>query len=132
MSKDAEVILVGKVIHQKAGWNENQTRIYTWVTIEIDEFIKGNNGSTSMVVKHPGGEIGEVGELYTHAPTFSKDEEVLLFLEKSKTADVYNVFQGENGKIQLMTDKRTGEKITADRKSYNSVKRQIEKFIRED
>lgn len=129
MSKGAELILTGKVTDQQSSWNEDHSRIFTRVTITVDEYIKGNNVGSTVVVKHPGGEVGEVGELYTHIPTFKNDEEVLLFLEKSRTQNEYRVFQGENGKMKIMTDKNTGNKITADRKSINSVKKQIRKYM---
>ncbi len=131
MSKGAELIVTGKVTDQRSSWNEDQTRIFTRVTVRVDEFLKGNNGSYSVVVTHPGGEVGEVGELYTHIPTFKNDEEVLLFLKKSNVQNEYTVFQGENGKIKVLTDDRTGEKVTANKERVGSIKKQIQKYAQD-
>lgn len=131
MSKGAEIILTGKVVDQKASWNEDQTRIFTRVTVRVDEYIKGNSGGNSVVVTHPGGEVGEVGELYSHIPTFKNDEEVLLFLNKSKVQNEYTVFQGENGKIKVLTDDRTGEKVTANKERVSSLKSKIRQYAQD-
>jgi len=129
LSRGAEVILTGKVKEQKANWNEDKTRIFTRVTIEVDEFVKGNRNSNSVVVTHPGGEVGEVGELYTHMPTFVNDEEVLLFLKKSKVENEYSVFDGENGKISLIKDEKTSEKRTTSGKKVSTLKKEIKNYV---
>lgn len=129
LSEKSEVILTGKVTNQKAIWNEDHTKIYTKVTVEVYESLKGNSTSKSIIVKHPGGEVGEVGELYSHMPTFTNNEEVLLFLQKSKTQNEFTVFDGENGKMTLVTDKETNEKMTPDMRSINSLKNQIKQYL---
>ena len=129
LSKGADVILTGKVTKQNSSWNKDKSRIYTDVTLEVEEYLKGNNGNKTLVVTTPGGEVGEVGELYTHMPRFSKDEEVLLFVKKDTKDMNYKVLNGEDGKMTLYTDKKTGEKITSSNKKISKLKNEIKKYV---
>lgn len=129
MSKNADLIITGKVVEQNSTWNENQTRIYTKATIQIEEYLKGNNNGSSLIVTYPGGEVGEVGETYSHMPRFEDNEEVLVFLKKDEKSTSYKVFNGEAGKITVITDPRTGEKVTSSNVSVSSFKAQIKSYI---
>ncbi|MDZ7625813.1 MAG: hypothetical protein U5J96_15385 [Ignavibacteriaceae bacterium] len=129
MSKNADVIITGKVTQQNSSWNENKTRIYTQATIQVDEYLKGGNTGNSIVVSYPGGEVGDIGELYSHMPRFENNEEVLVFLKKDDESTNYEVLNGEEGKINVMTDPRTGEKVTSSNVSVSSFKAQIKSHI---
>jgi hypothetical protein len=129
MSKSADIIITGKVVEQNSNWNENKTRIYTQATIQVEEYLKGSNNSGSVIVSYPGGEVGDVGELYSHMPRFEDQEEVLVFLKKDEKNPGYKVFNGENGKIRVINDPETGEKVTASNVQINSIKAQIKSYI---
>ena len=129
LSVAADVILTGKVTKQNSSWNKDKTRIYTDVTLEVDEYLKGNSSNKTLVVTTPGGEVGEVGELYTHMPRFSKDEEVLLFVKKDTKDMSYKVLNGEDGKMTLYTDKKTGEKVTSSNKKISKLKNEIKNYV---
>ena len=131
LSKGADVILTGKVTKQNSSWNENKTRIFTKATLQVDEYLKGNNSGNSIEVTYPGGEVGDVGELYTHMPRFTNDEEVLVFLKKDQKSKGYKVFDGEDGKISVIKDTKTGEKITNSNVKINSLKREIKNYLNE-
>ena len=131
LSEKADVILTGKVTQQTSSWNENKTRIYTHATIQVEEFIKGNNGGSSVTVTYLGGEVGDIGEMYSHMPRFEKDENVLLFLKKETKTSDYKVLNGEDGKINLTTDSKTGEIITTSKVKVSTLKAQIKSFINE-
>jgi hypothetical protein len=129
MSKNADLIITGKVVEQNSSWNENQTRIYTLATIQVEEYLKGNNNSGAVVVSYPGGEVGEVGEMYSHMPRFEDNEEVLVFLKKDDNSTNYKVFHGEEGKINVIIDPKTGERVTTSNVQINSLKAQIKSYI---
>jgi hypothetical protein len=129
LTKGADVILTGKVTQQASSWNEDKTRIYTQATIQVDDYIKGNGTGNTVTVKHPGGEVGEVGELYSHMPRFKDKEEVLVFLKKDEKTTGYKVFNGENGKISVINDFKTGEKVTTSNVKINTLKVQIKNYI---
>src|SRR4030066_264100 len=76
MSKNADLIITGKVKEQNSNWNASKTTIYSYATIQVEEYLKGNNNSGPIVISYPGGEVGEVGEMYSHMPRFEDNEEV--------------------------------------------------------
>ncbi|MGB5287856.1 MAG: hypothetical protein WBQ32_13545 [Ignavibacteriaceae bacterium] len=129
LSKGADIVLTGKVIEQASGWNENKTRIYTQAIIQVDEYIKGKGTGNTVTVKYLGGEVGDVGEMYSHMPRFEDKEEVLVFLKKDEKSTDYKVFNGENGKISVINDPKTGEKVTTSNVQINSLKAQIKNYI---
>ena len=131
LSKGADVILTGKVTQQASSWNEDKTRIYTQATIQVDEYIKGNNAGNTVTVKYLGGEVGEIGEMYSHMPRFEDKKEVLIFLKKDEKSTNYKVFNGENGKISVIGDPKTGEKVTTSNVQVSSLKAQIKNYINE-
>ena len=131
LSKGADVVLTGKVIQQNSSWNEDRTRIYTDATIQVEEYLKGNTNESSIIVTYLGGEVGEVGELYTHMPRFEDDEEILVFLKRDQETSSYKVFNGEEGKLSIVYDKNTGEKVTTSSVQINSLKAQIKSFSKE-
>ena len=132
LSEGADAILIGKVTKQNSSWNENKTRIFTEVTVNVGEYLKGSNINKTLVIRTLGGEVGEVGEFYTHMPRFSKDEEVLLFAKKDKKDNTYKVFEGENGKITVYQDQKTGEKVTSSNTKISTLKKEIKKYIEKE
>lgn len=129
LSEGADIILTGKVITQNSAWDKEGSRIFTNVVIQAEEYIKGDFTEKTIVLTTPGGEVGEIGELYSHVPRFSTNEDVLLFLKKDKKNVNFTVFDGESGKITLYNDKMTGEKITSRNKKITTLKNEIKNYI---
>lgn len=129
LSKGADVIVTGKISEKKSDWNENKTRIYTRATLKVDEFIKGKGNGNSVEIIYPGGEVDDVGEIYTHMPTFEQDEEVLVFLKKDDKQNNYRVFQGEEGKIKVINDPGRKEKVNGTNQSIKALKAEIRNIL---
>jgi len=129
LSNGADIIITGKVTGQTSSWNEDKTRIYTKAVIQVDEYLKGNNSGSTVTVKYLGGEVGEIGEMYSHTPRFEDKEEVLVFLQKDDKNTEYKVYDGENGKISIVNDPKTGEKVTTSNLRISSLKSQIKSYI---
>lgn len=132
LTKNSDAIITGKVVLQKAHWNENKTRIYTTATIQVDEYLKGTSQGSRIEVNYPGGEIDGVGELYTHTARLDNQEDVLLFIRKDTRPSQYQIFEGEEGKVSLHMDKQTGEKLTSANKRLSAYKTEIRKIIEQD
>ncbi len=128
LSKKADLILTGKVIRQNSSWNSDRSRIYTNVVIQKNEYLKGNYSGQTLSLVTPGGEVGDVGELYSHMPRFSNEEEVLLFITKDKNMN-YKVLGGEDGKLTLYRDKN-GKLITSYNQEISSLKKEIQSYIK--
>ncbi len=120
LTSNADLIAAGKVVEKECMWGERGKWIYTYVTLAVDEYIKGE-GEEQVIVKHLGGEVGKRGLIVGNMPSFGKDEEVLIFLRKSedrlttsdvggRTGTVYEVSGLAQGKYQILTDEN-GKKI---------------------
>ena len=131
LSKEADVIVTGKVSKKNSSWNANKTKIYTKATLQVDEYLKGKNNGKSVEITYPGGEIGDVGEIYTHMPSFEANEEVLVFLKKDNKSNSYKVYNGEEGKIKVIRDAKTKEKVTSANVSIKTLKAQIKTYTNE-
>jgi hypothetical protein len=129
LSRDADVIVTGKVTQKESSWNESKTRIYTRATLEVQEYLKGSDNSSLVEVRYMGGEVGEVGELYSHMPRFDDDEEVLVFLKKEAKIKEYRVLNGEEGKIKVLTDEKSAAKTTSLSLSLKDLKSQIKRYL---
>lgn len=123
LTQSSDLIIVGKVVSKKSFWNDDKSRIFTNVSIEAKEYLKGKS-SPNVTIKVPGGEIGEIGELYTHMPKFDDNEEMILFTKRNKKNQLI-VTGGELGKIRLIKDEKTGKKFTPSRKSVEEFKNEI-------
>lgn len=108
--RDSEVIVVGTVGSLRSEWNADKTRIQTVVTIRVDETIKGAVDAGSLTVVIPGGEVGEVGEWYSHSVRFKDAEEVVVFAKKD-IRGVLRVTDGEQGKFLVEKDPKDGSRI---------------------
>jgi hypothetical protein len=65
LAGQAEVVAVGKVSSLVPQWNEDHSRIFTRVTLSVDQYIKGGSAGQPLTLLVPGGEVDGVGELYS-------------------------------------------------------------------
>jgi hypothetical protein len=97
-------ILVGTVVDLESEWNNKRTLICTYVTVAVEDHIKGAPDQMEVTVMVPGGQVGDVGVAVSGVTEFSKGEEVLLFLEGDE-AGVFHVLGGFQGKLVIYGDK---------------------------
>src|SRR5262245_44609180 len=78
----ADAIVVGRVASVSSGWDDTADTIYTYVSVDVSEVIKGRLRTGRVVIKQLGGAAGPIGlEVFDQA-SFASGEEVLLFLER--------------------------------------------------
>jgi len=105
----AEVVALGTVSGMKSEWNADRTRIFTRVRIDVREFLKGGTAGQPLVLLTAGGEVGDVGEIYSGVAHFRHGEEVVVFA-KGKPGGDREVVGGAQGRVPVETDAVTGEK----------------------
>ncbi len=127
--RDSEVIVVGTVGSLKSEWNADRTRIQTVVSISVDETIKGavDGGSLSVVI--PGGEVGEVGEWYSHSVRFKDAEEVVVFAKKDRQG-VLRVTDGEHGKFLVEKGAKAGSRIIPNLGALDEFTAQVKQTVK--
>lgn len=80
MTARAPLVVRGTVHRVDAQFAENRSKIWTSSEIVVQEVLKGST-RTTVLVKQPGGTVGDVVERVSGVATFTPGEEVVLFLE---------------------------------------------------
>ncbi len=130
LTDGAEVVAVGKVAAMRSEWNEDKTRIYTRVTVSVDQYIKGERPQEYLTITQLGGEVGDVGELYSGTPRFRMDEEVLLFVKKDRLGNL-RVTGGAQGKYTITKSELTGVKMVGEKRTLDDFRAQIKSIMKQ-
>jgi hypothetical protein len=120
LTNQAETIMTGKCVSIRSEWNEERTKIFTYINIAPQNLLKGDREPQSIIIRQPGGEVGEIGMHVDGISVFEEGEEVLLFLEKGQN-EFYRTLGLSQGKFSISTDQDTGRKVL--------VKKRVE-FVR--
>jgi hypothetical protein len=123
LTRKADIVAIGRVSSLKSEWTPDKSRIQTRITLAVDTYVKGSAGDTMDIVV-PGGEIGAVGEIYSHMPRFTIHEDVVVFAERD-TGGHLRVSGGDEGKFEVKKDIRTGVRMVGERMSLEEFTAQI-------
>jgi hypothetical protein len=105
----APVIVHGRVVNLQPQWVDGRRFVETLVTIEAEEYLKGDLGS-EVTFTVPGGEIGRVRTVMVGAPTFRVGDELVLFL-KTDGAAVPVIFGLSQGVFRVVADRESGQRL---------------------
>jgi hypothetical protein len=75
----SRAIVHGRVVDVRSEPTADRSRIATYVTVEVEEHLKGNLGPT-VTFRVPGGEVGRYRRVIVGAPRFDRGDEVIVFL----------------------------------------------------
>ena len=108
----SDLIITGEIKDIKTSWNEKRSHIWTYVTVSVDEHIKGTTFSKEVVVKIPGGTIKEedISQWIEDTPIFNKKEKVLLMLKTLPDLQHYAVVNSKYGKFSITKDNKISGK----------------------
>ena len=109
MTARADLIFTGRVLGERADWNAERTRIFTYVTLEVDRYFKGRSESSLVTVRLLGGRVGRYIAHLPGSPKFAIGEKVLLFCA-GEQARMPSVLGLSLGKFTIVTD-TAGEQI---------------------
>jgi hypothetical protein len=129
LAQRAEVVAVGRVKNLSPEWNESRTAIRTRVIFAVDEVVKGQAPGSTLTIYVPGGEVNGVGEVYSHMPTFKKEEQAVVFVEKDKD-NHFRVSGGQDGKLAVVQDPTTGKPVVAGVKPLAEFTAQVKDIVK--
>lgn len=109
MTDRADMIFTGRVVGKRAEWNTQRTRIYTYVTFEIEAYLKGGSDARVATVRLLGGQVGRYLAHLPGTPQFGMGEDVLLFCAGDQ-ARLPSVLGLSLGKFTI-TSNADGERI---------------------
>lgn len=96
LADGSDLIVSGIVTDVTSYWNSDQTAIYSDVTLVINQVEKGADVQR-VVVRIPGGEVGDVGMAVEDIPFFEIGDQVRLHLVKTPEPGVYEIFGALQG-----------------------------------
>jgi hypothetical protein len=104
----ARAIVRGKVLAIESGLDEKQDAIYTYITLKVQEVLKGQITQRNIVLKEPGGQYGSRGSIVFGTPEFSTGETVVLYLDTWLDGSL-RVHQMLLGKFAVVRDGASGK-----------------------
>jgi len=126
----APVIVHGHVVDVRTEWVDGRRAIETFVTVQADEYLKGNLGET-LTVRVPGGQMGRYRTVFVGAPEFRDGDEVVLFLKHAGPSYPYIVGLSQ-GAFRVVPDARTGRRMVTTPIVMGSGEGERERIVRGD
>jgi hypothetical protein len=117
---ESRAIVRGRVLSVESGLDK-QDRIFTYVTVRLQEVLKGNLTQRRIVLKQPGGEYGNRGSLVFGTPQFKVGENVILYLDTWRDGSL-RVHQMLLGKFAIIEDPSTGASFAVRNSPENGVR----------
>ena len=129
LTRSADVVVVGKVTGVRSAWSADRSRIYSTVTLAVDQHIKGDESQRSITISTPGGEVDGVGEMYSHTAKFRMDEQVIVFAAKDRQGQL-KVIGGDVGKLIVTKEERTGRLLVGGSESLTMVTSRLKAVVK--
>jgi hypothetical protein len=112
LTAEADTIVMGKVIKHESAWNDEHTAIFTDVTVEVAEVMKGSPGA-EVTFRIAGGIVGQIGMRTSNDPVFKDGEHVVIFLStKAAPSSVVGFFQGKYSVVNGNVTTSDGQTIS--------------------
>jgi len=106
----ARAIVIGKVRALACRLDAEQDRVFTYITIDVEETLKGEINARRIVLKEEGGEAEGQGSIIYGTPQFARGERVLLYLDTWADGSL-RVHQMSFGKLTIAEDPAGGEPL---------------------
>ena len=106
----ARAIVRGKVLSVMSAYDSQQDRIYTYVTVKVQEVLKGNITEKKIVLKELGGTVGDRTMVIFGNPQFAPGEQTLLYLDTWSDGSL-RTHQMFLGKFNILDDPATGQRM---------------------
>ena len=99
LTRESDLIVIGKVVNIDSQVEE-KGETFTYVSINVDECVKGKPLQGEIVIAVPGGTVGELTMWVSEAAKFTLGETNLLFLSHFRN-NLYQVVGGVQGKLTV-------------------------------
>jgi len=121
LALSSEVIVTGSVNRIRTAHPDQASRaLYTYVTIAVDQVLKGYVPSSHVVVRERGGRLGDEEQWLFGNPAYAVGESVIAFLVRDN-AGFLRTSQMALGKFTVEPDTATGELVATRRLEQEGV-----------
>jgi hypothetical protein len=79
LSREARTIARGRVVALDSQWTDDRRAVETFVTIDVESYLKGSLGS-ALTFRVPGGRLGRFRSIVVGAPEFAVGQRIVVFL----------------------------------------------------
>ena len=81
LKRMSESVVHAKVVDVRSAWNNEGSAIFTYVTLDVKGRFHGN-AADQLVVRVPGGTVGDFTSEMEGAPKFEKGDNVVAFIAR--------------------------------------------------
>jgi hypothetical protein len=106
----ARAIVRGKVLAIASSLDQQEDRIFTYVTLRVQEVFKGEITSRRIVLKELGGTVGDRSDIIFGNPQFKVGERVLVYLDTWADGSL-RTHQLFLGKFNIIRDAASGSEF---------------------
>jgi len=116
---NSNAAVIGTVSAVDVHWNEDQTLIQTYVTLDIQQQIAGEAIPSRIVLEEMGGRVGRMATRVEGVPVYRVGEQVFVFVERIDAR--YRTLGFYQGKYTLEIDSATGKELFVQRVPAGAV-----------
>ncbi len=109
----SDVVITGTVSAVATGWDTRT--VYTYVTLDVGDVIKGWIPERQVVLKQLGGRVDDLALTIGGQATFTVGEQVLAFLEARRGDRTLSTTALWQGKWTISTDSASGQRLATRR-----------------
>ncbi|MEW6127080.1 MAG: putative Ig domain-containing protein, partial [Acidobacteriota bacterium] len=106
----SRAIVRARVLAVGTSYDEQTNRVYSYITLRIQEVLKGKIKERKIVLKELGGETPTMGTLVYGNPRYRPEQNVIVFLDTWRDGS-YRTHQMYLGKYNIEMDEQTGHEM---------------------
>jgi hypothetical protein len=106
----SRAIIRGRVLNVESALDPQSNRIFTYITMRVQEVFKGQINERKIILKQEGGQIEGRGSIVFGTPQFTLDQEALLYLDTWADGS-FRLHQYFLGKFDIVTDSASGQQF---------------------
>lgn len=108
---NAAVIFEGEVIASEAKWNTEKTYVSTWITFRVDDVLKGDLTSATIIQSFAGGTVGDATLAVSGMVYPQIGETGIYFIENPNRQQVNPIVGWSQGHFKVKKDKQGKERM---------------------
>lgn len=108
---EAALIFEGEVIASQAQWNDDNSRITTFITFQVDDTIKGNAGDRSLTLGFAGGTVDDTTLRISGMVYPAVGEKGIYFFEDPSKSMLNPLLGWGQGHFRLRADSAGEERV---------------------
>lgn len=119
----SELVFEGRVVEKEFKIPADRNRVYTYVTFEILDIIKGNYSQQIIELRYPGGVMGDMVYTITDMNVPEESEHGIYFVKSLKKRFIHPLTGWSQGQMLVVKDTNGKDRIlSSDRKPITAIR----------